>query len=115
MRGRTPSTRPGTTTMNQEQAFIEAIAAEPEQDAHRLVFADWLDDQDEPDRAEFIRVQCELARLGPDDERRPDLARREAQLRSAHGAAWLGPLSRFFGSWQYRRGLLEVLEIDARA
>src|SRR5262245_36042235 len=47
-------------------AFFEAIAAEPDSDAPRLVYADWLDDRGEADRAELIRVQCELARLKAD-------------------------------------------------
>ena len=33
---------------------------QPEEDAVRLVFADWLEENGEPDRAEFIRVQVEL-------------------------------------------------------
>ncbi len=44
-------------------AFMAAILAAPDDDLPRLVFADWLDEHGEPERAEFIRVQCELARL----------------------------------------------------
>lgn len=47
------------------RALISAVAASPDDDTPRLVFADWLDDQGAPEaaaRAEFIRVQCELAR-----------------------------------------------------
>jgi len=29
----------------------------------RLILSDWLDEHGDPDRTEFIRVQCELARL----------------------------------------------------
>ena len=48
-----------------ERAFLAAIAAEPDADVHRLVYADWLDEQagEATPRGEFIRVQCELAQM----------------------------------------------------
>jgi uncharacterized protein (TIGR02996 family) len=49
-----------------EQAFLRAIVENPEDDALRLIFADWLDERDDP-RAAFIRTQCQLARLPPGD------------------------------------------------
>jgi uncharacterized protein (TIGR02996 family) len=45
-------------------AILRAIGQAPDDDAPRLVYADWLDECKEPARAELIRVQCELARLG---------------------------------------------------
>lgn len=47
--------------MNHEDAFLRAICEEPWEDSHRLVFADWLSDHGEEDRASFIRAQCRLA------------------------------------------------------
>jgi uncharacterized protein (TIGR02996 family) len=49
--------------MTDRAAFLAAIVAAPDDDLPRLVFADWLDEYGEPERAEFIRVQCELAKL----------------------------------------------------
>jgi uncharacterized protein (TIGR02996 family) len=47
-------------------ALLRAIREAPADDAPRLVLAEWLDENGEPGPAEFIRVQCELARLpGP--------------------------------------------------
>jgi uncharacterized protein (TIGR02996 family) len=47
-------------------ALLNTVLAAPADDAPRLVYADWLDENGEPELAEFIRVQCELARLpGP--------------------------------------------------
>lgn len=43
-------------------ALLRAILLCPADDAARLVLADWLDEHGEHERAEFIRVQCELAR-----------------------------------------------------
>jgi uncharacterized protein (TIGR02996 family) len=47
-------------------ALIRSVLANPADDAPRLVYADWLDEQDRAEDAEFIRVQIELARLGLD-------------------------------------------------
>src|SRR5262245_24797354 len=41
--------------------FLAAILAEPGDDTHRMVYADWLEERREP-RGEFIRLQCELAK-----------------------------------------------------
>jgi uncharacterized protein (TIGR02996 family) len=48
--------------MTEREAFIAAILAAPDDDLPRLVYADWLEEQGEVERAEFIRVQCELAK-----------------------------------------------------
>src|SRR5262245_43545193 len=45
-----------------DAALLAAIRAAPKDDAPRLVYADWLDERGQPEWAEFIRVQCELAR-----------------------------------------------------
>jgi uncharacterized protein (TIGR02996 family) len=49
--------------MNDETAFIRKICEEPDEDTHRLVFVDWLEEDGEPERAEFIRLGCELATI----------------------------------------------------
>lgn len=44
-------------------ALLASVLASPEDDLTRLVLADWLDEHSAAEYAEFIRVQCELARL----------------------------------------------------
>ena len=86
--------------MTARAAFHAAIAADPDSDTPRLVYADWLDEQGEGRRAAFIRCQCELARLSADDPRRAALRRLAGEL--------------FDGSWapvgvgrrRWRRGFL---------
>lgn len=41
--------------------FLATILDRPDDDGPRLVFADWLEEQGEAERAELIRVQCEMA------------------------------------------------------
>lgn len=47
--------------MTDETALLAAVLDRPEDDTPRLVYADWLDDHDRPERAAFIRVQCDAA------------------------------------------------------
>lgn len=50
----------------EKEAFLRRICESPDDDAPRLIYADWLDergDSDSRDRAEFIRVQIKLARM----------------------------------------------------
>jgi uncharacterized protein (TIGR02996 family) len=75
--------------------FWKAILAEPDEDVHRLVYADWLDDHGEADPAEFIRVQCELARLPVGDARRVALEVRAGVLLQEHRGAWLEGLPKW--------------------
>lgn len=48
------------TTTTDESALLAAIAAHPDEDTPRLMYADWLDENDQPERAEFIRLQIAL-------------------------------------------------------
>jgi uncharacterized protein (TIGR02996 family) len=43
-------------------AILAAVIAEPWCDLHRLAYADWIEERGDDARAEFIRVQCGLAR-----------------------------------------------------
>jgi len=49
--------------MNTGELLLKAVLADPADDLPRLVYADWLDENGEPERAEFIRVGCQLAKL----------------------------------------------------
>lgn len=49
--------------MTDEQLLLAAVLASPDDDTPRLAFADWLGENGQGERAEFIRVQCELARV----------------------------------------------------
>jgi uncharacterized protein (TIGR02996 family) len=82
-------------------ALIAAIRAAPDDDAPRLVYADWLDEHGQPERAEFIRVQCELARRDA-----PDLRSREAELLAAHHDAFAGLLLFPGLRFRFRRGFI---------
>jgi uncharacterized protein (TIGR02996 family) len=101
--------------MADEAAFLQAIREGPDDDGPRLVYADWLDEQGDP-RGEFIRVQCRLERVAPDDPEAAALRQREAELLEQHRVEWEA-VCRDLGliSWAYRRGLVEEVFIEAAA
>jgi uncharacterized protein (TIGR02996 family) len=81
----------------QDEGFLRAILAQPEDDALRLIYADWLDDHERPERARLIRAQCELHPLTELDdtathERRQTLAAEVVALLKKHKAEWLAEL-----------------------
>jgi uncharacterized protein (TIGR02996 family) len=51
--------------MTDHDALLAAVIAAPADDLPRLVYADWVEERGEPDRAAFIRGQVELARTPP--------------------------------------------------
>jgi uncharacterized protein (TIGR02996 family) len=48
-------------------ALLRAILADPSDETLRLVYADWLDENGEVDRAALVRVQIELDRFASDE------------------------------------------------
>jgi len=94
--------------MHDEQAFLQTIIADPSDDAPRLVFADWLEEHGDP-RGEFIRVQCELARLPEDDPHYSALKDREDALFEKHRQALSGPLAPWVIDVRFERGLPELI------
>ena len=62
------------------EALLKAVFAEPDDDTPRLVLADFLDENDQPDRAALIRLQCEKHRLKPATKRFKELAAEEGPL-----------------------------------
>jgi uncharacterized protein (TIGR02996 family) len=101
--------------MNEQDALFAAILDAPDDNAPRLVYADWLDEHDQPERAEFIRVQVELARLPEGDPRKEALGAREQGLMKAHGREWRKELPAW-ARWHctYERGFAAEARTTAR-
>jgi uncharacterized protein (TIGR02996 family) len=99
--------------MTPDDAFLADIIQSPDDDGPRLIYADWLDDHGQADRADFIRVQIELARLPQGDPRMPGLKARERALLKEHEQEWLGSLVQLTQDCVFRRGLVEAISIRA--
>jgi uncharacterized protein (TIGR02996 family) len=96
--------------MSDEKALLAAIWSEPHEDTPRLAYADWLQEtglEANVARAEFIRLQCELAMLSEDD-RRFRVARAAAnKLLKAWGHVWKAHLPRAIRGSPWYRGFLQ--------
>jgi uncharacterized protein (TIGR02996 family) len=100
-----------------DEGFLRAILDNPDDDTPRLVYADWLDENGESERAEFIRVQCRLARTGSNDPGRRSLREEKDRLRDQHLAKWLGALAEdpeYPGYWEFERSFLTEIALGPR-
>ena len=92
--------------MSDEPALLAATLAHPDEDTPRLIYADWLDENGQPDRAEFIRTQC-----APDADEAAE--NRAFDLEERNRAKWLTGLPQFPGArWKFHRGFPEYLDAD---
>src|SRR5262249_1548633 len=102
-----------------EQAFLDDIRDNIDDDTPRLVYADWLDDHGQSDRAEFIRRQCQFAQLHEDDPCREAVGEEIGALLKGHEETWLAPLRAGLDSHSvvrlkravFQRGLIEELHL----
>jgi uncharacterized protein (TIGR02996 family) len=99
--------------MTTRDALFRAILDNPDDDAVRLIYADCLEDEGETARAEFIRVQIALTEATV--TRRAELHAREQELRSAHEQEWAAPLRRLVSHWEFHRGFIDEVRVEARA
>ncbi len=92
--------------------LLAAVIADPDADLPRLVMADWYDENGQPERAQFIRLQIELARGVRGKAKRAAMEARAGELLAAHGEAWAAPLAELHEEWwdescEFRRGFIE--------
>lgn len=83
--------------MSTEAALLAAVAADPDDDTARLVYADFLEEKGGESavaRAQFIRAQIELARPAQKGEsaRRRELLATAKRLQKQYGAGWAAPV-----------------------
>lgn len=90
-----------------QNRLLRAIIENPDDDTARLVYADWLEEHDDPTRAEFVRLQCGLAeRMGREVIPTGDAEQQRAfQLSAQLGERWLAELPavrgvRWNGFWR---------------
>ena len=103
-----------------ELALLAGVAAHPDADLPRLVYADWLEERGFDRRAEFIRLQCDIATK----ETLPRAAqnvfvylwKRQQELIDDHLAEVLGPVAEPLATHKprFRRGFVDELELHVR-
>ena len=77
--------------MSDDEPFLRAILAAPEDTTTRLVYADWLEERGDA-RAEYLRLGAQLAALPVGHEAGPGIRRRMIELRGQFPAQWLALL-----------------------
>lgn len=96
------------------EPFLRAICAEPDDDTVRLVYADWLQENGQPERAEFIRLQIAFeGRRAAPPRNRVLFARYRAACRTA--SRWRNELPRIVGvRWpgEFRRGFAHEIAVS---
>jgi uncharacterized protein (TIGR02996 family) len=105
--------------MPENEALLQAVLDNPDDDAPRLAYADWCALQPEEAsvaRAEFIRGQIELAHM-PAEILEHGLAHRLQsrmdKLSSVYGQTWTAPSLPFVKSYDFERGFVELVALDA--
>jgi uncharacterized protein (TIGR02996 family) len=89
------------------EALLRNVFQNPDDDTARLVFADYLDENDQPDRAALIRVQVERAKLSPRSGRARALAAEEKKVLARVRKAAVDPLPEGV-EVEFRRGFLHL-------
>lgn len=104
--------------MNQRDLLLAAVCDNPDEDTPRLVFADWLQENGDEDRAEFIRLQIRSAAVPEEEHTLAELGREE-DLLSAHRDEWVDSVKAFESYrgdfYKFRRGFVECIAANGEA
>jgi uncharacterized protein (TIGR02996 family) len=89
-----------TTILTEGDALLADVVAHPERDDVRLILADWLQENGQEERAEFIRAQIELATWRDErDWHRKALTRERNLLTQVHFWEWFGDVDGWLKAW----------------
>ncbi len=100
----------GAAMTDTGEALLSAVLAEPDSDDLRLILADWLQDNDEPEWGELMRLQVFQAQARQAVAKKPEgrilriqddpsVAELIAELLSVAGMRWLAPWA-LMGEWR---------------
>ncbi|MEO8699864.1 MAG: TIGR02996 domain-containing protein [Kofleriaceae bacterium] len=107
-------------------ALLQAVYDAPDDDAPRLVYADALQERDDP-RGELVAIQLGIMDKSAEGRARSSaegdaksidsqtIRRREKELLDTHGKQWLGALAPIvMAGYRFERGFLAACRIDNR-
>jgi uncharacterized protein (TIGR02996 family) len=92
--------------------LLRAVIEHPDDDARRLVYADWLQQQGDP-QGELIAVQIQLAHATATE--RAELETRAKALLDAHSGEWTAQLGEGVRDVTFRRGLPYAAVVPVRS
>lgn len=104
----------------EQRPFIEAILEDPDDLTGYLVYADWMEEQGNP-QAELIRVQCQKEMIDRTSPEMLELQNHERRLLAEHATEWLGDIAPYFDKkghsrfatveHAFRRGFLDEIHL----
>jgi uncharacterized protein (TIGR02996 family) len=100
--------------LDEERRMLDAIIADPDDDGPRIVYADWLIMQADPElaaRGELIVVQCALENI-QDVAEHNRLKARDFELIERHGSAWCAHVG--LGEVRNNKWDIPLVECDFR-
>ena len=97
--------------MSEGDDLYRAILDSPEDDAPRLIYADWLDEHGQPERAEFIRVQCAMARIPEGTGRWRSLNQQAQALERQWRVVWTAPAQERVLEARLARGFVDAVRL----
>lgn len=83
-----------STAHPEDRAFVRAILMNPAELTAWLVYADWLDEHEQPERAEFLRLQVKRSAPDVTQTDRFGIIARVEELRAAIDPDWLALFDR---------------------
>jgi uncharacterized protein (TIGR02996 family) len=101
--------------MTERDLLLKAVCENSDDDTPRLVFADWLQEHGDEARAEFIRLQIELARAEAFTPRVSALTTQHHKLRRLNEERWRAELpsdKSFVWESHFERGFIESLGVS---
>lgn len=104
----------------EEAVLLKAVLDDPNNDEPRLKYADWCERQsDEPTkaRAEFIRLQIEIAQMSSTAVNRGEAYHqmyREMKLYDAYKVDWVSTIRALVDGFEFNRGFVELVKLTAR-
>jgi uncharacterized protein (TIGR02996 family) len=100
--------------MTDGDALRRVILAEPDEDTPRLVYADWLQENGQPERGDFIRAQIEAVRADPFGPRARAASRQAAAILEAYRSDWTRHLPGFPEWPRFERGFIAHLSVEPK-
>jgi uncharacterized protein (TIGR02996 family) len=94
--------------VDSEADLLAQCAANPDDDAPRLVWADRVGGE----RGELVVIQCDLARGGLTPAEARIRRQREQELLDRHAVEWAGDLATVATRWSFRRGFVEAIRMS---
>jgi|SRR5579883_1675296 len=98
--------------MTDRDALLSAIIANPEEDTPRLIFADWLQENGQDRRAQFIRRQIEAAQAEPFSPAARMATATANRLLEGYRGEWTKTVRQWVLEWNLARGFVERVTVN---